>query len=300
MAYNINDLDNRLKNYLEVNKDELITKAIFNSNISRLFNIQTGVTSEKAIVRLDSTVNFAELGCSFNPTGTDKFTNRMLTPSFITVNKVFCDKDLLKTWAHADVTISATGETMPFEQQILENNTKIISAEIEKLLWIGDKTSGTGNMAFADGIYTIAKADADTHKMTKGSDNLMTRIQKIWMALDPAVADSMTLVTSVTNYKSLIVELMNANMYHVFEQYDGEYRMRLPFANIDIIGIEALEGKDVIMAVKFDELYYGVGLEGDAEDIDMFYSRDDRNFKFVANFVVATNYAFSENVWINE
>ena len=115
-SYTITDLDSRLKNYLEVNKDQLIMDAIFNSKTSKLFQLQTGVKNETAIVRLDSTVEFANDNCSFSAGGSDTFTNRTLVPNFIKVNKVYCDKDLLKSWKASEVRIAATNnDSIPFE-----------------------------------------------------------------------------------------------------------------------------------------------------------------------------------------
>ena len=305
-SYTISDLDSRLKNYLEVNKDQLIMDAIFNSKSSRLFTLQQGVKAETAIVRLDSTVEFANDDCSFNAGGSDTFTNRTLVPNFIKVNKVYCDKDLLKSWKASDVRIAATSnDSIPFEQQILENNANVISAEIEKILWQGDKTNGQGNMAFADGLVKMINDDITNtvipaaNVIAKGSDSVYERVQKLWLALPANIADKCTIVMNITNYKNMIVELADANLYHIFEEYDGEYRMRLPFANIDVIGVEGLEGIDNIYAMPLDEVYYGVDLENDNEDVDFYFDKSDRNFKYVCEFVIAVQYAFPEHIYIN-
>ena len=306
-SYTINDLDSRLKNYLEVNKDQLIMDAIFNSKTSKLFQLQTGVKAETAIVRLDSTVEFANDDCSFNAGGSDTFTNRTLVPNFIKVNKVYCDKDLLKSWKASDVRIAATSnDSIPFEQQILENNANVISAEIEKILWQGDKTNGQGNMAFADGLVKMINDDITNtvipaaNVIAKGSDSVYNRVQKLWLALPANIADKCTIVMNITNYKNMIVELADANLFHIFEEYDGEYRMRLPFANIDVIGVEGLEGIDNIYAMPLDEVYYGVDLENDNEDVDFYFDKSDRNFKYVCEFVVAVQYAFPSHIFINK
>lgn len=306
-SYTITDLDSRLKNYLEVNKDQLIMDTIFNSKSSKLFSLMTGVKAETAIVRLDSTVEFANDSCSFSAGGSDTFTNRTLVPNFIKVNKVYCDKDLLKSWKASDVRIAATNnDSIPFEQQILEQNGKLIASEIEKLLWVGDKTNGTGNMAYADGLKTLIDADVTNsvipaaNVIAKSTDNLWTRVEKLWLALPANIADKCTIVMNITNYKNLIAEMADANMYHIFEQYEGEYRMRLPYANIDVIGVEGLEGQDVIYAMPLDEVYYGVDLENDNEDVDFYFDKSDRNFKYVCEFVVAVNYALPEHIFINE
>ena len=306
-SYTISGLDSRLKSYLDVNKDQLIMDAIFNSKTSKLFTLQTGVKSPTAIVRLDSTVEFGADACSFSAGGTDTFTNRILTPNFIKVNKVYCDKDLLNSWKASDVRIAATNnDSIPFEQQILEQNGKVIGAEIEKLLWVGDKTNGTGNMAYADGLKTLIDADVTNsvipagNVIAKSTDTIYKRVEKLWKALPANIADRCTIVMNITNYKNMIVDLADANLFHIFEEYDGEYRMRLPFANIDVIGVEGLEGQDVIYAMPLDEVYYGVDLENDNEDVDFYFDKSDRNFKYVCEFVVAVQYAFPTHIFINE
>lgn len=306
-SYTISGLDSRLKSYLDVNKDQLIMDAIFNSRTSKLFTLQTGVKSPTAIVRLDSTVEFGADACSFSAGGTDTFTNRILTPNFIKVNKVYCDKDLLNSWKASDVRIAATNnDSIPFEQQILEQNGKVIGAEIEKLLWVGDKTNGTGNMAYADGIKTLIDADVTNsvipaaNVIAKSTDTIYKRVEKLWKALPANIADRCTIVMNITNYKNMIVDLADANLFHIFEEYENEYRMRLPFANIDVIGVEGLEGQDVIYAMPLDEVYYGVDLENDNEDVDFYFDKSDRNFKYVCEFVVAVQYAFPTHIFINE
>ena len=277
-SYDITNLDAKLKNYLSANKDELISKAVFNSKSSRLLNLQTGVKNPTAIVRLDSSVTLAD-GTTCN------------------------------TWKASDVKMAATGQddNMPFEQQILEANLNQLGAIVEKLIWQGDTTNGTGNMALADGLYTIMNADITNsvipaaNVLAKGTDTVWQRVQKLWLALDPAMAGNATILMSVSNFKQMIIDLTNSNMYHIFEEItEGEYRISMPgAAGTTIRGIEGLEGLDVIIATPMDNLYYGVDLEGDTEDVDLFYSKDDRVFKMVIEFVVATNYAIPEYIYVN-
>ncbi len=309
-SYTITNLDSKLKSYLSANKDELISKAVFNSKTSRLLNLQTGVKTPTAIVRLDSSVTLADgTTCGFSATGEDVFTNRVLTPSFIKVNKTFCSKDFINSWKAADVKIAATGQenNMPFEEQIIDANLNQLGAIVEKLIWQGDTTNGTGNMALADGLYTRMDADITAsvipaaNVIAKGTDTVWQRVQKLWLALDPAMAGNATILMSVSNFKQMIIDLTNSNMYHIFEEItEGEYRISMPgAAGTTIRGIEGLEGLDVIIATPLDNLYLGVDLENDAEEVDLFYSQDDRVFKLVIEFVVATNYAIPEYIYVN-
>ena len=300
MSYNITELDSRLKNYLETNGTEVLTKALFNSESAKYFQIQTGVTAETPIIRLDSSITLADAStCGFEATGSDTFTNRLLSPKFLKVNKEFCPKTLLKTWAHSDVRMNALGQELPFEELLINNNINELAKVNERLIWEGKTSGGVGNMALMDGIITIARADENTVKLEKGSDDLWTRVEKTWLALAPEVADKCTLFMSIANYKQLIVELMNKNMYNVFETYEGEYRMTMPGTNLVIRGVSGIT-EDVLVCTPEDNLYLGVDGESDDEVCDLYFDKSSRSFKFVVEYAYCVNYAFSEFLYINE
>ena len=297
--YTISDLDSRLKNYLETNGVEVLTKALFNSESAKYFQVQTGVTAEQPIIRLDSSITLADAStCGFTATGSDTFSNRLLSPKFLKVNKEFCPKTLLKTWAHSDVKMNALNQEMPFEELLISNNINELAKVNERLIWEGDTTSGSGNMLLMDGILTIAKKDENTVKQSKGSDDLWARVEKIWLALPAEIADKTTIFMSIANYKQLIVDLMNKNMYHVFETYDGAYEMTMPGANVKIKGVSGIT-QDVILATPEDNLYLGVDGESDSETVDFYFDKSDRTFKFCIEYAYAVNYAFSEFVILN-
>lgn len=299
MAYTINDLDSRLKNYLETNGVEVLTKALFNSESAKYFQIQTGVTAEQPIIRLDSSITLADAStCGFTATGSDTFSNRLLSPKFLKVNKEFCPKTLLKTWAHSDVKMNALNQEMPFEELLISNNINELAKVNERLIWEGDTTSGEGNMLLMDGIVTIAKADVNTVKQSKGTDTIWQRVQKLWLSLPAEIADKTTIFMSIANYKQLIVELMNANMFHVFEEYQGTYEMTLPGANVKIKGVSGIT-QDVILATPEDNLYLGVDGESDSEVCDFYFDKSDRTFKFIVEYAYAVQYCFSEYVILN-
>ena len=299
MAYNINELDTRLKNYLETNGTEVLTKALFNSESAKYFTVQTGCTSEQPIIRLDSSITLADAStCGFEATGSDTFSNRLLSPKFLKLNKEFCPKTLLKTWAHSDVRMNALGQEMPFEELLINNNINELAKVNERLIWEGDTTSGSGNMLLMDGIITIAKKDENTVKQEKGTDTIWQRVQKIWLALPVEIADKATIFMSIANYKALIVELMNENMFHVFEEYQGTYEMTLPGANVKIKGVSGITS-DTILATFEENLYLGVDGESDDEVCDLYFDKSSRTFKFVVEYAYAVNYCFSEYVILN-
>ena len=301
MDYTITNLDSRLKNYLE-NNDEVLAKVLFNSDSAKYFNIQTGVTAEQAIVRLDSSIVLGDASdCGFEAQGSDTFTNRILKPEFIKINKEFCPKTLLKTWQHSQVKMNALGqaEEMPFETLIINTNLEALAVENEKLIWEGDK-SKTGNIAKMDGIITIAKADSNTVKQTKENDKVWDRCKQLWLGWDATIAEKPTIFMSIANYKKLVAEIMESNFYHVFETQSGNtYEMTLPATDVKIKGVSGIQS-DVIIATPESNLYLGVDATNDTDTVDMYFDKSDRTFKMVVEYAYCVNYAFSEYVYINE
>lgn len=301
MDYTITNLDSRLKNYLE-NNDEVLAKVLFNSESAKYFNVQTGVTAEQAIVRLDSSIVLGDgSDCGFEAQGSDTFTNRLLKPEFIKVNKEFCPKTLLKTWQHSQVKMNALGqaEEMPFETLLINTNLEALAVENEKLIWEGDK-SKTGNIAKMDGIITIAKADSNTVKQTKENDKVWDRCKQLWLGWDATIAEKPTIFMSIANYKKLVAEIMESNFYHVFETQSGNtYEMTLPATDVKIKGVSGITS-DVIIATPESNLYLGVDATNDTDTVDMYFDKSDRTFKMVVEYAYCVNYAFSEYVYINE
>lgn len=301
MDYTITNLDSRLKNYLE-NNDEVLAKVLFNSESAKYFNIQTGVTAEQAIVRLDSSIVLGDAtDCGFEAQGSDTFTNRILKPEFLKINKEFCPKTLLKTWQHSQVKMNALGqaEEMPFETLLINSNLEALAVENEKLIWEGDK-SKTGNIAKMDGIITIAKADSNTVKQTKENDKVWDRCKQLWLGWDATIAEKPTIFMSIANYKKLVAEIMESNFYHVFETQNGNvYEMTLPATDIKVKGVSGIQS-DVIIATPESNLYLGVDATNDTDTVDMYFDKSDRTFKMVVEYAYCVNYAFSEYVYINE
>lgn len=307
MAYNVTNLDNALKTYVDASKSELVSNAIFSAKSTRLMNLQTGVKNITPIVRMENSVVFQNgATCGFNASGATTFTNRNLDPEFVKVNMSWCDKDMLKTWAAHEVSVGAGRETMPFEQKITANLVDKIGAELEKLVWQGNKTSGTGNMALMDGLYTKISADITStvipaaNVQAKGSDTVFNRCIKLWNALPANIADSAVILMNTANFRAMISEILVANNYHMVLDYNENYELTIPFTNIKVYGIAGLEGIDTIIATPLDNLYYGVDAEDDSEVFDLWYSKDDKLFKFDCEFAAAVQYAIPENIFVNE
>ena len=302
MAYNVQTLPN----YVEQNRSDLMSAAVLSPKSATLFSLMPNVKGETTINILDVGVVFQNgRACALNPAGDDNFTQRSIVPGIVKVNKTWCPKDLLNKYLVNEVSIGAGREVMPFEQKTVTELLAKIGAELEKSLWQGNKTSGTGNMAFFDGLVTIIAADATSGVIPAGNvitaaaaDTVRKRVYDTYEAI-PDAAEEAAIMLSYANYRKLSLALMEANLFHYERNVESSMEMTLPGTNTRVIGIPGLTGVDTIYGLVPEEVVYGFDAQDDAQTFKLWFSDDDDLFKFKLEFSAGINYAFPQHVVVN-
>lgn len=303
MAYNVQTLPN----YVEQNRSDLMSAAVLSPKSATLFSLMPNVKGETTINILDVGVVFQNgKACAFNPAGDDNFTQRSIIPGIVKVNKTWCPKDLLNKYLVNEVSIGAGREVLPFEQKTVTELLAKIGAELEKALWQGNKTSGTGNMAFFDGLVTIIAADAASGVIPAGNvitaaaaDTVRKRVYDTYEAIPDAALEEAAIMLSYANYRKLALALMEANLFHYERNVESSMEMTLPGTNTRVIGIPGLTGVDTIYGLVPEEVVYGFDAQDDAQTFKLWFSDDDDLFKFKLEFSAGINYAFPQHVVVN-
>lgn len=303
MAYNVQSLPN----YVEQNRSDLMSAAVLSPKSTTLFSLMPNVKGETTINILDVGVVFQNgKACAFNPAGDDTFTQRSIVPGIIKINKTWCPKDLLNKYLVNEVSIGAGREVMPFEQKTVTELLAKIGAELEKALWQGNKTSGTGNMAFFDGLATIIAADVASSVIpaanvitAAAADTVRKRVYDTYEAIPDAALEEAAIMLSYANYRKLALALMEANLFHYERNVESSMEMTLPGTNTRVIGIPGLTGVDTIYGLVPEEVVYGFDAQDDAQTFKLWFSDDDDLFKFKLEFSAGINYAFPQHVVVN-
>ena len=303
MAYNVQSLPN----YVEQNRSDLMSAAVLSPKSATLFSLMPNVKGETTINILDVGVVFQNgKACAFNPAGDDNFTQRSIIPGIVKVNKTWCPKDLLNKYLVNEVSIGAGREVLPFEQKTVTELLAKIGAELEKALWQGNKTSGTGNMAFFDGLVTIIAADAASGVIPAGNvitaaaaDTVHKRVYDTYEAIPDAALEEAAIMLSYANYRKLALALMKENLFHYERNVESSMEMTLPGTNTRVIGIPGLTGVDTIYGLVPEEVVYGFDAQDDAQTFKLWFSDDDDLFKFKLEFSAGINYAFPQHVVVN-
>ena len=298
-----NPIVTALPNYVEEHRLPLIAKSVLRGKTIELVQIETGVKSDTALNLISASVTFGDgSSCGWTPTEGVTLSQRKLVPVFIKVNQAFCDKNLLKKWASYEVTLAAGRSTLPFEEQFLEEISNSINEQIEKMVWQGDSANGASRVE-CDGYLKHIEAGGSGATILTDTEGTTAynRIKEVYNALPARVVDKQDTVIFVSNslYRDFINELVASNLYHFNPDYgQGEYP--LPGTSIRVIAVSGLDGTNKIVAGRLSNFFYGVDAEDDKDTLDLWYSKDNQEFRLAANFAVSTQVAYPDEIVLSK
>ena len=292
MAINVTALNN----YVEEKRLPLIAKSFLRGKTIDLIQIETGVLQDTALNLVSAQVEFGDgASCGWNATEGVALSQRLLKPTFLKVNQVFCDKDLLKKWASYEVKLAAGREQLPFEEKFMEEIANAISESIEKLVWKGD----SDNDNEPDGFLKILETGGSgvVSATWSAGTTAYNKIKAVYNAIPANIIDKEDTVIFVgeETYREFIQDLVAANLYHFSPDYkDGEYMV--PGTSIRVIAVNGLNGTGKIVAGRLSNFFYGVGAEDDKDTFDFWYSKDNREFRLAVYFAMAVQIAYPNEV----
>lgn len=294
---------NALPNYVEQHREELIAEAVMSAKSADLFTLQTGIKGPTALNLIDTEVVFGDGStCGWNDAGETSLSQRILTPRALKVNMSICDKNLLSKWANYLVRVAAnkTDADMPFEQEFVDGVIKEVKAGIEKMIYQGDSTA-TGTTEF-DGLIKILTATGATTITTTAASSVSAYafLKQVAAKMPAAVLekDDKVILVSAPMYNAFMQDLVSANLYH-YNPGDGENEYMLPGTSIKVIAVNGLndtETNDYAIAGSLSNMFYGVDLQGGEEIFDLWYSKDNREFRFAIEFVAGVQVAYPQEI----
>ena len=292
LSYNVNSLPD----YVDQMRPELIAKSVIGAKSADLFTLMTGVKGPTALNLISSEIEFGDgSACGWTEAGTTTLSQAVLTPRALKINMGICDKTLLDKWANYLVKVQANklDSDLPFEEYLLDDVIKNVKAGIETMIYQGDSTD-TNAVEF-DGLLNILAAGSPITTTTTGTAYQF--VKDIAMAMPAAILDKEDLVILVGMdiYRDYIQDLVTANFYH-YDPKNGENEYMLPGTNIRVIGVNGLNGTNKGIGASLSNLFYGVNLEDGDEVFDLWYSKDNREFRLAIEFVAGVQVAFDSEV----
>lgn len=291
MAVNLDSLSV----YVDENKLDLIRKTVLGPKTIGYLNLQTGVKGKTKINLLETTVTFGDgASCGFTDNANTKLSQREIDPASVKINATFCDKKMQKYFMNHQVTVAAGRSTLPFEEHFVNSLVESTGVELEKAIWNGVNIGGTeykGFLDFATEYTTVSKAASET---------AYEMVRKGYDAIPSASLADTVIFLGIDKYRELAGELTAKNLYHYDPKVDEAFEMILPGTTTKVVGVPGLDGTGKGLALNVKHAFYGTDMEGDEEVFDLWYSKDNQEWRAAIDFVFGVQVAFpNENVLIN-
>lgn len=288
----INPIVTAITGYVEEHRSELLSKAMLDGKSRRAFNLMSDVKGPTTLNIMDTNVVFGELACGWNESGSTEFSQRLLTPKALSVNMAFCDKKLLGTYAQYEVKVAAGMEELPFEEKWVGQILDSVNEQVEHMLYFG---SGEG--AEFKGIVPILSAETSAVKVNAASGSSAYEFIKSVAAAIPVKVKNPVILVSSPIFREWMQDLVAANLFH-YDPANGENEYKLPGTDIRVIAVNGLINSELTVAIAADmnNLFYGVSADSDEDTFDLWYSKDNREFRLAINFIAGTQVAFPDEI----
>lgn len=300
MATN-NIIATSLPEYVEQNKLPLVNMVVFGGRTIGMMAKQTGIKTKAAINYLDTDPTFQDgSSCGFTAQGTATLTQREIVTGLIKVNMDFCPSTLLGKYAEYLVRIGARSEELPFEQYLIENIISHINNKMEMAVWQGDTSSGDDNLKRFDGLIKIATDEADVVDVAiTAQTTAYDAIKQVYMAIPESIIErnDVYIFVSPELFREFTQEMVEKNYYHYSgPQNEAPREFMFPGTNVRVASTLGLTGTKSIFATYLENMYYGCDVEGDKEEIKVWFSDDDDVFKMKVRWNAGTQVAFPDRV----
>ena len=292
-----NFLVDALSAYVEENRDLIIKGFALNNRGTRgIVGLQTGVKGTMNLHSLDvDPIIQSAAECGFNPLDEVSIGERPITVVPLKHDGQLCEKTLLGKYAQYLVRINATEQDFPYERYVIDALTDALNKKIETMIWQADVTNNGDPI---DGWLAQFAADSDVDSSTLSGTSVYEDIQLVYSFLpEEAIERGAVIFVSPAIFRIFMMEMVAANLYHYAgpgnQPVDEFY---FPGTDCRVIKTPGLAGSLTIVGTFAENLVYGTDMEGDAEDFDIWFSKDDRLWKWTSEWASGVSYHYPDQI----
>jgi len=275
-----------LQPYVDEQREDLIHRSVTEAQTLSYIAIQQGIKGSEELKLLNDSIVYQTGDCSMSPSGDTVFTDRAISVETIGYLKRFCQKDLAGFWTQLALRPGAMAEdkTLPFEQILINYLLELHAFELEKLIWQGNKVTGSGNLAFMNGFnqfLTVANGCVDLNTSGATSIDATNAFDIFYEAFTNTpsnIAEGQDFIcfTGRENFNFLLKNLVDLNLYNYNPtQIATLSELLLPGTNMRVVKVNGLNGTTKIYTGRASHFFFGTDLSSDFESYDLWYSFDD-------------------------
>lgn len=291
----------------------LLTSAVIGAKTQKLIMdggiVLTGVKGPTALPTMDTDAVFASQSCSFDASGTTTFSQVVMTPGKIKVEEKICPKDLEAYFTATALRAGSTYEDFgnaDFQAAYLAKKNARIAGQLETAIWQGDSASATANLNKFNGLSKIINAGSPIDANVSGytgvatistitQSNVVAATEGIYKAIPAQVMakGDVKIWVGYDWYRLLILAYRALNLFSYNPQDVNAQSFILPGTNVEVIPVDGLNGTGDAFAISLSNMAIGVDLEAEENNYKMWYSEDNNDVRFRAEFKVGVQVGFT-------
>ena len=291
----------------------LLTSAVIGAKTQKLIMdngiVLTGVKGPTAIPLMDTDAVFATQSCTFDASGTTSFSQRTLTPGKIKVEEKICPKDMEAYFTMEALRAGSTYEDFgnaDFAAAYLAKKNARIAAQLETAIWQGDSGSGTANLNKFNGLQVLINAGSAINANVSGytgvatittvtASNVIAATEGIYKAIPAEVMakGDVRIFVGYDWFRLLVLAYRALNLFS-YNPVDANFEgFILPGTNVKVEPVNGLNGTGDAYAISLSNMAIGVDLEAEETNYKLWYSEDNNDVRFRAEFKVGVDVAYT-------
>lgn len=280
-----------LTNYTKTNEQMLIVKSFFTPKTATYMQKLTGVKSSIQVPSLTDDFYWGAGGtCGLlSASGDTTISSRVLTTAPIKIEKSWCIATLEAKYTQLLLSPGSQYESLPggIDEAFMNFLMGAQGEKVEIALW--QSVSGGGSSDYTskfDGLIQIIGAASGTIQANASAfispvtaitvSNVISVLQAIYAAIPVAILDKEdTRIFIGTDVSRLYqTALVNANLFNYIPSADALGEYYLHGTNVKIVPVPGLNGTAKAYALRTSNMFMGVDLENEEEELNTWYSQD--------------------------
>lgn len=308
--FSSNPVVSGLPAYVQENHDLILKNfGLVGTDTRKRIGIQTGIKKSAYLnyLLIEPTLQDGS-DCGFNAAGAITLTQRTINCALIKAQDDICPKKLIGKYAEYLVKIRATENDLPFEQYIVDGLIKSLNEKIETLIWQGDTSKTTdANLKWIDGFLEQFKDENSSlaaymvgNSALAAGTSAYNAIKAVYMAMpEETLKRGGVIFVSPALYREFLNDMVEKNYFHYSgPQNAAPEEFIFPGSDVKVVKTPGLAGTTLktLVGTFAENLVYGTDMENDEEVVDIWWSQDDRVFKYDVEWNSGVAYHFPNQV----
>jgi hypothetical protein len=309
-----------LQTYVDQLNSDIISEAVLTPVTMDYVNVIPGIkgTMNVNLLSEDVTVQTGT-SCGWTDAGEVTFTTAPVTVQALKVNQSLCLQELNTLWLGQYLNAGSYNENAPFEQAIIDLQTKQIKKSNELRLWQAN-TGSTGNFSGStfpgfQQIFASAEFAADGgvvltgqtalcsvtgSNATEKANNVLAQVDNLInrMSADIYSREDIVIFMSESQFKCYLQAVRNVNNFYIDSAAVGKvgsvYSIFHPQTNYKVVGVPGLNGSNLIVLGAQQYFLVGTDLTSDEDSFRAWWSQDFQEVRIMAAWKIGTAIAFPQ------